>query len=98
MSSSTAASSRTSAAASRMRLGAAPLFATASTSTTSNARLFSTAATDNLSLPEPPTSNHPHEPLVGANGSIIYTETDEAPALATYSLYPVIRKVRLRMK
>lgn len=40
-----------------------------------------------------PTSSHPHTPLPGAQGSIIYTETDEAPALATYSLLPVIAKV-----
>jgi isocitrate dehydrogenase len=26
------------------------------------------------------------------NGSIIYTETDEAPALATLSLFPVVKK------
>ena len=49
-----------------------------------------------VSLPKPPTSNHEHTPLAGAQGSIIYTETDEAPALATYSLYPVIKKVRTR--
>lgn len=39
-----------------------------------------------------PTSNHPYTPLPGAKGSIIYTETDEAPALATYSFLPVLRK------
>ena len=39
-------------------------------------------------------SNHKHFPLPGAKGSVIYTETDEAPALATYSLYPVVSKVR----
>lgn len=43
-------------------------------------------------IPHPPTSNHRHHPLASATGSIIYTETDEAPALATYSLYPVIAK------
>jgi hypothetical protein len=43
----------------------------------------------------PPTSNHKHFPLTNAQGSVIYTETDEAPALATYSLYPVVSKVRL---
>ena len=48
-----------------------------------------------VEVPPPPTSNHEHTPLAGAQGSIIYTETDEAPALATYSLYPVIKKVRL---
>jgi hypothetical protein len=42
----------------------------------------------------PPTSNHKHFPLTHAQGSVIYTETDEAPALATYSLYPVVSKVR----
>jgi hypothetical protein len=46
-----------------------------------------------VKVPPPPTSNHKHTPLPGAQGSIIYTETDEAPALATYSLYPVIAKV-----
>ena len=39
-------------------------------------------------------SNHKHFPLPNAKGSVIYTETDEAPALATYSLYPVVAKVR----
>jgi Monomeric isocitrate dehydrogenase len=47
-----------------------------------------------VAVPEPPTSHHIHRALVGAKGSIIYTETDEAPALATYSLLPVIAKVR----
>ena len=46
------------------------------------------------SIPMPPTSNHPHTPFPDAKGAIIYTETDEAPALATFSLYPVISKVR----
>jgi isocitrate dehydrogenase len=46
-----------------------------------------------LSIPPPPTSNHPHTPVPGAKGTIIYTETDEAPALATYSLYPAVAKV-----
>jgi hypothetical protein len=44
-------------------------------------------------IPAPPSSNHRHTPLPNAKGSIIYTETDEAPALATYSLYPVLSKV-----
>ena len=35
-----------------------------------------------------------HVVLPSAKGKIIYTETDEAPALATYSLYPVVSKVR----
>lgn len=74
-----------------------------------------------VALPEPPTSNHPHKPLPGAKGQLIYTETwvfsffmivaffnnkkitimflvfvfsDEAPALATFSLLPVLSKVR----
>ena len=42
-----------------------------------------------------PSSNHAHAPIPNAKGTIIYTETDEAPALATYSLYPVIKKVRV---
>jgi len=45
-----------------------------------------------LGIPAPPTSHHVHRPLEGAKGSIVYTETDEAPALATYSLLPVIAK------
>lgn len=44
-------------------------------------------------IPPPPTSHHRYTPLEGAQGSIVYTETDEAPALATYSLLPVISKV-----
>ena len=39
-------------------------------------------------------SHHKHFPLPNAKGFVIYTETDEAPALATYSLYPVVSKVR----
>ena len=46
-----------------------------------------------VDAPPPPKSNHPHKPLVSAKGSIIYTETDEAPALATFSLLPVFNKV-----
>jgi monomeric isocitrate dehydrogenase len=41
----------------------------------------------------PPTSSHAHVPLPSATGSLIYTETDEAPALATYSLLPILSKV-----
>ena len=26
-------------------------------------------------VPEPPTSNHPHKPIPGASGQLIYTET-----------------------
>jgi hypothetical protein len=54
----------------------------------STARYFST-----VEIPNPPSSNHHHVPLESAQASIIYTETDEAPALATYALYPVIAKV-----
>ena len=28
-----------------------------------------------VAVPEPPTSNHPHKPLPGAKGQLIYTET-----------------------
>ena len=49
---------------------------------------FSTSVT----VPPPPTSNHHRTPLPNAAGKIIYTETDEAPALATYSLYPYLSK------
>ena len=44
-------------------------------------------------VPPPPTSNHFHKPLTNPGGKIIYTETDEAPALATFSLYPAVAKV-----
>lgn len=47
-----------------------------------------------VTVPSPPKSNHPHVPLPNAKGTIIYTETDEAPALATFSLYPLVAKVR----
>jgi hypothetical protein len=67
------------------------------TSTTTAQRLFATGGeTGVIPVPKPPTSNHPHTPLPNAHGSMIYTETDEAPALATYSLYPVISKVSKR--
>jgi hypothetical protein len=46
-----------------------------------------------VAVPDAPTSNHAHSKLAGAQGSIVYTETDEAPALATYSLYPAVAKV-----
>lgn len=39
-----------------------------------------------------PSSNHIHNKLENAKGSIIYTETDEAPALATFSLLPSLSK------
>jgi len=56
---------------------------------TSNPRCaFST----DFEMPLPPTSNHPHSKLATAQGSLIYTETDEAPALATYSLLPILKK------
>ena len=45
------------------------------------------------SVPQAPTSNHPHTPVPGATGQLVYTETDEAPALATFSLLPVLSKV-----
>lgn len=44
-------------------------------------------------VPPPPTSNHFHKPLTNPGGKIIYTETDEAPALATFSLYPAVAKI-----
>ncbi|KAG7344234.1 isocitrate dehydrogenase, NADP-dependent [Nitzschia inconspicua] len=50
-------------------------------------------STTDVEIPPPPTSNHPHTKLPNAQGSIIYTETDEAPALATYSLYPAVNKI-----
>jgi isocitrate dehydrogenase len=50
-------------------------------------------STEDLNIPPPPTSHHPHKSLPGAQGKIIYTETDEAPALATYSLYPAVNKI-----
>ncbi len=46
-----------------------------------------------VDIPPPPTSHHAHTKLPNAQGSIIYTETDEAPALATYSLFPVVNKI-----
>mmetsp|Transcript_8343 Transcript_8343/g.10560 ORF Transcript_8343/g.10560 Transcript_8343/m.10560 type:complete len:818 (-) Transcript_8343:130-2583(-) len=45
-----------------------------------------------LSMPSPPTSIHPHSIVPNAKGSLIYTETDEAPALATFSLLPILAK------
>lgn len=54
---------------------------------TSSLRSFS------IEVPAAPTSSHPHEPLPSARGGLIYTETDEAPALATYSLLPILSKV-----
>lgn len=45
-----------------------------------------------VETPPPPTSHHPHTALADAKGSIIYCETDEAPALATFSLLPIFQK------
>jgi len=56
-------------------------------------RSFSATSADSLEIPPAPTSNHPHTKLPNAQASIIYTETDEAPALATYSLFPVVKKI-----
>jgi hypothetical protein len=60
-------------------------------------KYMSTTTTTTSSDGKPPlwSSNHKHFPLPNAKGSVIYTETDEAPALATYSLYPVVSKVRI---
>ena len=55
-----------------------------------SARYFSS-----VEVPDPPTSNHHHLPNGDAKGSLIYTETDEAPALATFSLLPILSKVSL---
>eukprot|EP00980_Cylindrotheca_fusiformis_P016971 scaffold5159_cov112-Cylindrotheca_fusiformis.AAC.25 len=46
-----------------------------------------------VEIPPPPTSHHPHTTLPNAKGTIIYTETDEAPALATYSLFPAVSRI-----
>eukprot|EP00985_Skeletonema_marinoi_P005527 scaffold2397_cov119-Skeletonema_marinoi.AAC.4 len=63
------------------------LFGTGKTSAS-----FSHRSMSDLALPDPPTSNHPHHDLPTAKGKLIYTETDEAPALATFSLLPVLTK------
>ena len=57
--------------------------------------MLSTASSKDveIEIPPPPTSHHQHRTLPNAKGSIIYTETDEAPALATYSLYPAVEKL-----
>jgi hypothetical protein len=62
------------------------------TTTTSALRSFSSVQQPMPLLP--PSSNHRHVPMPHAQGTVIYTETDEAPALATYSLYPVVSKVQ----
>jgi hypothetical protein len=46
-----------------------------------------------VDVPPPPTSHHKHIKVPNASAQIIYTETDEAPALATYSLYPAVAKI-----
>ena len=56
-------------------------------------RLAAVRHLSTLDIPPPPTSHHPYKAMPGAKGTIMYTETDEAPALATYSLLPVIAKV-----
>jgi len=55
-----------------------------------NARFLSD--TNVYSTPSPPTSTHPHPNTNKENDTLIYTETDEAPALATFSLLPIISK------
>jgi len=50
------------------------------------------ALSSDVSMPEAPTSTHPFQPIPSANSSLIYTETDEAPALATFSLLPILTK------
>lgn len=66
---------------------------TSSSSSSTSAAAAAASAGVEIEVPPPPTSSHPHKTLPGAKGSIIYTETDEAPALATYSLYPVVGKL-----
>lgn len=61
-----------------------------------SARSFSSTSAlseEALEIPAAPTSNHKYTKLANAQASIIYTETDEAPALATYSLFPVVNKI-----
>ena len=92
----TALSARSVASRSRMLPAASHLLGVSSSTAFSSLNMQKTwLSTSSVSVPPPPTSNHPHHKLEGAEGMIIYTETDEAPALATYSLYPVIAKVRL---
>jgi hypothetical protein len=62
-------------------------------SATTTTKLMSARFLSNVTIPEAPSSHHAYTALKDAKGIIIYTETDEAPALATYSLYPVISKV-----
>jgi len=65
-------------------------FDTAVSATGSKMQL--TRSMSDVVVPEPPTSNHIHKGIPGATGQLIYTETDEAPALATFSLLPVLAK------
>lgn len=58
----------------------------------SKSKNFMIRSFSDLKIPSPPTSIHPHAPNTSAKGSLIYTETDEAPALATFSLLPVLSK------
>ena len=67
----------------------APRATTSSLTPSLSRRVFSS-----VEVPDPPTSHHVHHPLSNAQGTILYTETDEAPALATFCLYPILRKVR----
>jgi len=55
-------------------------------------RFRSAAFTTISDVPDAPTSTHTRHELKGAKGSLIYTETDEAPALATFSLLPILSK------
>jgi len=45
-----------------------------------------------VTIPKPPSSTHPYKKGKSSKCSLIYTETDEAPALATFSLLPIISK------
>lgn len=56
------------------------------------ASVFAGTCSMNDAVAKAPTSNHPYRHIPGATGKLIYTETDEAPALATFSLLPVLSK------
>jgi hypothetical protein len=47
------------------------------TSTIRKASLTTRLMSSEVVLPEPPTSNHPHTPIPGVTGKLIYTETGE---------------------